>query len=151
MADIVRKAGAIWNGDLRSGKGMISTESKALYEQPYDFATRFESSPGTNPEELLAAAHAACFSMAFSGALSKNGFTAKQIETNAECTIQPKDGGFEITHMLLHTHGDVPNIDNTTFQKLAREAAQGCPVSKLLRNGLQIDLKADLVEHAKQR
>ncbi len=148
MADIVRKAGVVWNGDLKSGKGMISTESKVLYEQPYDFATRFESSPGTNPEELIAAAHAACFSMAFASALKKSGFTAKEIETNAECMIQQKDGGYEITHMQLHTRGDVPGIDNGTFQKLAKEAGDGCPVSKLLRNGLKIDLKADLVEGA---
>lgn len=148
MADIVRKAGVVWNGDLKSGKGMISTESKALYEQPYDFSTRFERSPGTNPEELIAAAHAACFSMALAGTLTKNGFTAKEIETNAECKIQPKDGGYEITHMQLHTRGNVPGIDNSTFQKLATEAGDGCPVSKLLRNGLKIDLEAELIETA---
>ncbi len=145
MADIVRKAGVIWNGDSRSGNGIISTESKVLYEQPYSFGTRFEDAPGTNPEELIAAAHAACFSMAFASVLKKNGFTAKEIETNAECTISLKDGGYQITHMQLHTRGEVPGIDDPTFQKLAKDAEQGCPVSKLLRPGVPIDLKADLI------
>ena len=145
MAQIVRKAGVIWNGDSKSGNGIISTESKALYEQPYSYATRFEDSPGTNPEELIAAAHAACFSMAFASTLKKNGFTPKEIETNAECTLEEKDGGHEITRMWLHARGEVPNIDNDTFQKLALEADKGCPVSKLLRNGLKIELKADLI------
>ncbi len=125
---------------------MISTESKVLYEQPYNFATRFENDSGTNPEELIAAAHAACYSMAFASTLKKNGFTPKEIETNAECTIASKDGGFEITNMWLHARAQIPGIDNDTFQKLAREADKGCPVSNLLRNGLNIDLKADLIE-----
>ncbi len=146
MADIVRKAGAIWNGDSKSGGGMISTESKAMYEQPYNFATRFGNTPGTNPEELIAAAHAACYSMAFASTLAKNGFSPKEVETNAECTIEPVDGGYKITRMWLHTRGDVPNIDNATFQKLAKEADKGCPVSNLLRNGVKIDLKADLIK-----
>ncbi len=146
MAQFVRKAGVIWNGDSRSGGGMISTESRVLYEQPDNFSTRFEDSPGTNPEELIAAAHAACFSMALASGLKKNGFTAKEIETNAECTIQSNDGGYEITNMLLHTRAQIPGIDNTAFQKLAKEAEQGCPVSKLLKNGLKIDLKAELID-----
>lgn len=147
MTEFVRKAGVIWNGDLRSGNGMISTESRVLYEQPYSYSTRFENTPGTNPEELIAAAHAACFSMAFASALAKNGFTAKQIETNAECTVQSKDGGgWQINHMLLHARAQIPNIDNDRFQQLAKEAADSCPVSVLLGKGLKIDLKADLVE-----
>ncbi len=146
MAEIVRKAGAIWNGDSRSGTGTISTESRVLYEQPYNYSTRFESNPGTNPEELIAAAHAACFSMALASTLKKNGFTAKQIETNAECTIQSQDGGWEISHIQLHARGQVPGIENDQFQKLAQEAGKGCPVSKLLSPGVKIDLKADLVE-----
>lgn len=145
MTEIVRKAGVIWNGDSRSGNGMISTESKALYEQPYSFATRFENTPGTNPEELIAAAHAACYSMAFASTLKKNGFSPKEIETNAECTIESRDGGYEITRLRLHARGDIPDIDNATFQKLAKEADKGCPVSNLLRNGAKIDLKADLI------
>lgn len=146
MASITRKAGVLWNGDSRSGSGMISTESKALYEQPYTFAARFEDAAGTNPEELIAAAHAACFSMAFAGTLKRNGFTAKEIETNAECTIEPNDGGYEITHMLLHTRCQIPGIDDSAFQRLARESEKGCPVGKLLEKGLKVDLKAELIE-----
>ncbi len=145
MTEIVRKAGVVWNGDSRSGNGIISTESKALYEQPYNFSTRFEDSPGTNPEELLAAAHAACFSMALASTLKKIGFAPKETETNAECTIASKDGGYEINHMWLHVRADVPNIDDATFQKLVKEADKGCPVSKLLRPGVKIDIKADLI------
>jgi lipoyl-dependent peroxiredoxin len=146
MAAIIRKAGVIWNGDLRNGGGMISTESRILYEQPYNYSTRFENSPGTNPEELIAAAHAACYSMAFASTLKKNGFNPRQTETNAEVTLEAKDGGHQITRIWLHVRAQVPDIDNETFQKLAREADKGCPVSNLLRNCLKIDLKADLVE-----
>ncbi len=146
MAQFVRKAGAIWNGDVKSGGGTISTESRVLYEQPYNFSTRFGDSAGTNPEELIAAAHAACFSMAFASTLKKNGYNPKEVETNAECTIQSKDGGWEISDMMLHTRAVVPDIDNDKFQKLAQEAEKGCPVSNLLRNGLKINLKADLIE-----
>ncbi len=146
MASITRKAGVIWNGDSRSGSGMISTESKVLYEQPYTFATRFENAAGTNPEELIAAAHAACFSMALASTLKKNGFTAKEIETNAECTIESRDGGYEFAHMLLHTRCQIPGIDDSTFQRLAGSAEKGCPVGKLLEKGLKVDLKAELIE-----
>jgi lipoyl-dependent peroxiredoxin len=146
MASITRKAGVIWNGDSRSGSGMISTESKVLYEQPYTWSGRFEDAPGTNPEELVAAAHAACFSMAFAGTLKKNNFTAKEIETNAECTIEKKEGGYEFVHMLLHTRCQIPGIDNATFQRLASEAEKGCPVGKLLEKALKVDLKAELIE-----
>jgi lipoyl-dependent peroxiredoxin len=146
MASITRKAGVIWNGDSRSGSGMVSTESRVLYEQPYTYATRFENAAGTNPEELIAAAHAACFSMALASTLKKNGFTAKQIETNAECTIESGDGGYEFKHMLLHTRCQVPGVDNTTFQRLAGEAEKGCPVGKLLEKGMKVDLKAELIE-----
>jgi osmotically inducible protein OsmC len=149
MAAITRKAGVIWNGDSRSGGGKISTESKVMYEQPYTYATRFEQAPGTNPEELIAAAHAACYSMAFASTLKKNGFVAREIETNAECTVEDRDGGHVITHMWLHVRGDVPNIDNDTFQRLALDADKTCPVSNLLRNGLKIDMKADLIEHSR--
>ena len=146
MASIVRKAGVIWNGDSRSGSGTISTQSKALYEQPYTYATRFEEAPGTNPEELLAAAHAACFSMALASMLKSKGFTARQIETNAECTVEARDGGYEITRKQLHTRGQVPGIDDSAFQKIAADAGKNCPVSKLLGQGLKIDLKAELIE-----
>jgi osmotically inducible protein OsmC len=107
MTEINRKAGAFWSGDSRNGKGLISTESKALYEQPYDYQTRFGASSGTNPEELIAAAHAACFSMALASTLKKKGFEPKKTDTNASCTVASKNGGYEITKMQLHVSAEV--------------------------------------------
>lgn len=146
MASITRKAGVIWNGDSRTGSGIVSTESKVLYEQPYTRAGRFENAPGTNPEELIAAAHAACFSMAFAGTLKKNGFTAKEIETNVEVTIEERNGGHEFDHIRLHTRCQIPGIDNDTFQRLAKDAEKGCPVGKLLEKGVRVELEAELIE-----
>ena len=141
-----RKAGVIWNGDLRTGNGKISSESKVLMEVPFNFSTRFENEPGTNPEELIAAAHAACYSMAFSSKLKKKGFEPEQIETSATCTLKSKEGGgFEITKMHLHVRGKVPGIEKKTFSEIAMEADKGCPVSNLLRNGLQIEHDIDLI------
>lgn len=148
MTEFNRKAGALWSGDLKTGGGTISTESQALYGEPYSAETRFGDHPGTNPEELIAAAHAACFSMAFANTLSKNGFNPLRTDTNATCTIAQKDGGYEITSMLLHVRADVPGIDNATFQNLVTEADNGCPVSNLLRPGLEIKIDAQLVESA---
>lgn len=146
MAKILRKAGVIWNGDLKSGDGLISTESRALYEQAYTYATRFEDEPGTNPEELIAAAHAACYSMAFASALKKKGYHPERVDTNATITLESKDGGgFEITKSLLHVRGQVPDIDGSTFKEISKEADQGCPVSNLLRNGLDIEIVVELV------
>lgn len=143
----LRKAGVLWKGTLKNGKGLISTESKALFEQPYSFRTRFEDEPGTNPEELIAAAHAACFSMAFASTLEKQGYQPKRVDTDAVCTLSPKDGGgFEITHMELHVRGDVDGIDQKTFEKVAKDADQGCPVSNLLRCGLEIEIYAELYD-----
>lgn len=139
-----RQAGSLWHGDLRNGKGVISTQSQALYETPYDFGKRFGDEEGTNPEELIAAAHAACYSMAFAGVLKKNGYNPEQVGTSATCTLVSKDGGgWEITHMRLHIHGEVPGIDKATFISLAKEADQGCPVSNLLRSCLEIELDID--------
>lgn len=146
MATIIRKAGVIWNGDLQNGQGLISTESQALYEQPYSFGTRFENEPGTNPEELIAAAHAACFSMAFANTLKKKGYNPESVNTNATCTLTPLDeGGFEISKMHLHVRGRVDDIDEATFKNVAREADKGCPVSNLLRHGLNIELDVELI------
>lgn len=144
MNEINRKAGVVWTGDLQNGSGLISTESRALYEQPYSFQTRFGDKPGTNPEELIAAAHAACFSMALANTLRENGFEPKKTDTNATCVMEPKDGGFEITGMELHVRAEVPNIDDETFQRLALEADKTCPVSNVLRDGLEIDIEATL-------
>jgi osmotically inducible protein OsmC len=144
MTESNRKAGVLWNGDLRSGVGMVSTESQALYEQPFNYQTRFGEQLGTNPEELLAAAHAACFSMALASTLKKNGFEPKKTDTNATCTVVPKDGGYEITRMQLHVRAEVPGINDAAFLMLVKEADKGCPVSNLLRSGLDIEIDAVL-------
>jgi osmotically inducible protein OsmC len=148
MTEFNRKGGALWSGDLKSGGGTISTESQALYGAPYAAETRFGDKAGTNPEELLAAAHSACFSMALASTLSKNGFDPVRADTNATCTVASKDGGYEITSMLLHVRAEVPGLDPATFHKLVAEADKGCPVSNLLRSGLEIQIDAELLEPA---
>jgi lipoyl-dependent peroxiredoxin len=146
MTTIERKAGVVWKGDLRSGNGVISTESQALDEQPYSFSTRFEDKPGTNPEELIAAAHAACYSMAFASTLKKKGYEPASLTTNAICTMVSKpEGGFKIAKMHLHVRGEVPDIDDATFKQIAEEADKGCPVSNLLRCGLEIERQVELI------
>ncbi|HKK24684.1 MAG TPA: OsmC family protein [Gracilimonas sp.] len=136
-----KKAEAVWKGDLKSGNGTMKLESGS-YEGEFSFATRFEDKSGSNPEELIGAAHAGCFSMAFSNELDKAGFTPNFVETHAEVTI---DGGAgAITTIKLTTKGDVPNIDNDKFQEIAEAAKKGCPVSKALA-GVDIELDASLV------
>ena len=145
MAEIKRKAGALWTGDAKSGVGMISTESRALYALPYNHRTRFGEQSGTNPEELLASAHATCFSMALADTLKKNGFEPKKADTVAICTVASKNGGHRITRMELHVRAEVPGIRETVFQELVTEADQSCPVSNLLRNVLEIEILATLI------
>jgi osmotically inducible protein OsmC len=145
LAHIVRQAGAVWKGDLRSGRGVISSESTALAEVPYSFATRFENEPGTNPEELIAAAHAACYAMAFASTLAKKGYKPQSVDVYAACVLEKQDEGFAITRMRLRARGVVPDIDDDTFSEVAKEAEKGCPVSNLLRPGLTIELKTELV------
>jgi lipoyl-dependent peroxiredoxin len=146
MTEFNRKAGVLWSGDSKSGIGMISTESKVLYQQPFSSQTRFGEQVGTNPEELIAAAHAACFSMALASTLRKKGFEPNKTDTNATCTVVSKNGGHEITHMKLHIRAEVPNIDEATFLQIVKEADKNCPVSNLLRNGLEIEIDATLNE-----
>lgn len=146
MTEFNRKAGVLWTGDLEQGSGLISTESRALYESPYSYKTRFGDSTGLNPEELVAAAHAACFSMALANLLKRKGYTPVKTDTNATCTIRSKNGVYEITNMLLHVRGEVPGIDKSTFKKLALDANKECPISKILRDGLDIKIDADLIE-----
>ena len=147
MTEFNRKAGVLWTGDLKTGKGLISTESKALFELPYSYPTRFTEEVGLNPEELIAAAHAACFSMSVASTLKKNGFNPVQTETTATCNFVSKDGGGEeINHMQLHVRCEVPDIDEATFEKLIKVADENCPVSNLLRNGLKIDITTALVQ-----
>jgi osmotically inducible protein OsmC len=149
MAEKYRKAGVLWKGDLRNGNGIVSTESQALFEQPFTYGMRFEDDPGTNPEELLAAAQAACFSMSVASILAKNGYNPVRTDTTATCVLAPKDGGgHQITTMQLHVRAEVPGIDAATFEKIIVEADKNCPVSNLLRNGLEIRIDGTLVESA---
>jgi lipoyl-dependent peroxiredoxin len=139
----VRTASARWNGSLTEGKGTVALGSGA-FEGQYSFSSRFEEGTGTNPEELIGAAHAGCFSMAFSGGLGRAGFTPDYIETTAKVHIVKDDGGFSITTIELSTRGSVPGIDDATFQKEAEAAKAGCPVSRALA-GVDIILDAQLV------
>jgi len=146
MTEINRKAGVLWSGDSRTGRGLISTESKVLYEAPFTHQTRFGDAAGTNPEELIAAAHAACFSMSLASVLKRNGFEPVRTDTSATCTVVSKNGGHEITHMRLHVRAEVPRLDADTFQKLVVQADQNCPVSNLLKHGLTLEITATLNE-----
>lgn len=125
------RSNAVWEGKLKDGKGKFAAASGA-FQGPYTFKTRFEGAPGTNPEELLAAAEAACFSMALSAACEKAGHAATSIETSAACTLEMIDGGPKITKMDLTVKGKVPGLDQATFTKLANETKTGCPVSRAL-------------------
>lgn len=145
MADILRSASAVWNGEVRGGNGQISTQSTVLSDSAYSFATRFEQAEGTNPEELLAAAHAACYSMAFAATLGRKGFKPQHIQTKATCSLTPQPGGFKITKMHLETRGQVEGIDDATFKQIAQEAEQSCPVSNAFRNNLEIEVDAALI------
>jgi len=145
MADITRIGEAEWQGDLKQGSGTLGTGSGVLDAQPYSFRTRFEDAPGTNPEELIAAAHAACYSMAFSHTLAEKGHRPESVRTRATCVLSPHEGcGFRITAMRLEVRGRVPGLDQGTFAEIAREADQGCPVSNALRPGMKIELDAKL-------
>ena len=127
-----RKASAVWKGGLKDGRGTVSTESGVLRDSAYSFSTRFENQPGTNPEELIAAAHAGCFSMALSGQLGNAGMTADSIETTATLTLEKTDAGFTITAIHLDVRARVPNADRTKFEEAANNAKKGCPVSRVL-------------------
>lgn len=148
MAEKYRKAGVLWTGDLQNGNGIVSTESRALFEQPFTYRMRFEDDPGTNPEELLAAAHASCFSMSVASTLAKHGYDPVRTDTTATCVFAPKEGGkgWEITTMQLHVRAEVPGIDADTFEKIIDEADENCPLSNLLRNGLEIQIDATLLQ-----
>jgi lipoyl-dependent peroxiredoxin len=139
----VRTSEAEWKGNLREGQGTMKLGSGA-YEGSYSFASRFESGKGTNPEELIAAAHAGCYSMALSAGLSKAGFTPTRVHTTAQVHLEPVEGGFGITKIELLTEAQIPGINNDAFQQQAEAAKKGCPVSKALA-GTQITLDARLV------
>jgi lipoyl-dependent peroxiredoxin len=139
-----RKSSAVWEGGLKNGKGTYNVGSGAV-GGAYNFGSRFEEEAGSNPEELLAAAEAACYSMALSGGLEKNGTPAKRIATNAECTVEKVDAGFQITTMKLDVTASVPNIDDAKFQEIANATLSGCPVSKAFGGGtIKLQLNARL-------
>jgi lipoyl-dependent peroxiredoxin len=137
----VRQANAQWNGNLKEGSGTFKLGSGGMGGN-YSFGTRFEEQPGTNPEELIAAAHASCFSMALSAGLGKNGFEPKSVATIAKVTLEKVDQGFKITRIHLSTEADVPNIDEKTFREHAENAKKGCPVSQALAaTNIELDAK----------
>lgn len=138
----VRKASAVWEGPIKEGNGTVKLGSGA-YEGKYSFGSRFEESPGTNPEELIGAAHAGCFSMALSGGLSRAGTPPTRIATSAKVHIEKVGEGFSITRIELDTEAQVPGIDDAAFQEAARKAKEGCPVSRALA-GTEITLNARL-------
>jgi osmotically inducible protein OsmC len=138
-----RKASAVWKGGLKDGKGAISSASGILSNTPYSFSTRFENVPGTNPEELIAAAHAACFSMALSAQLSGANLAPSSIETAATLTMEKQEAGWAITAVHLDVVGRVPRADDATFQKLAQAAKSGCPVSKVLKADISMNAKLE--------
>ena len=138
----IRSASARWQGSLKEGSGVMKMASGA-YEGAYSFMTRFQDEPGTNPEELIAAAHAGCFSMALSAGLGRSGFSPNSVETSAKAHLEKVGEGFQITRIELTTVADVPEIDDATFQEQAAGAKENCPVSKALA-GVEISLNATL-------
>ncbi|CAH5628737.1 MULTISPECIES: OsmC family protein [Enterobacter] len=138
---IHKHGSAHWSGDIKSGKGTVSTESGVLNQQPYGFNTRFEGAKGTNPEELIGAAHAACFSMALSLMIGEAGFTADSIDTTADVSLDKADGGFAITKIALTSKVTVPGIDPQKFDGIIQKAKAGCPVSQVLKAEITLDYK----------
>jgi osmotically inducible protein OsmC len=136
-----RKASAQWRGGLKDGKGTVSTGSGALQNKAYSFTTRFENEPGTNPEELIAAAHAGCFSMALSGQLGSAGLTADSIDTTATVTMEKLDAGWTVTKVHLDVTAKIPGADKAKFETAANNAKAGCPISRLLKAEITMDAK----------
>lgn len=136
---IIRTGSAQWSGGIRDGKGAISTESGALAAYPYGFASRFENQKGSNPEELLGAAHAACFTMALSLILGEAGLTATDLQTSAKVSLEKKEAGFEITAVDLTLVGTVPGATAEQFAELAAKAKANCPLSKVIRAAISLD------------
>ena len=139
----VKKASAIWKGGIKDGSGTMSTETGVLRDAPYGFKSRFENGKGTNPEELIGAAHAGCFSMALSLMLGNEGLTAEKIETHAEVTLDKVGEGFEITASHLNVVARIPGADQAKFEQIANKAKEGCPVSKLLKAKITMDAKLE--------
>jgi osmotically inducible protein OsmC len=140
---INRSATAEWSGGLKDGTGTLSTQSGVLNKTPYGFKTRFEDSPGTNPEELIAAAHAGCFTMALSAQLGEAGMTAKKLQTTATVTLDKADGGFAITAIHLNLVANIPGANQEAFDAAALKAKAGCPVSKVLNATITLDARLE--------
>jgi lipoyl-dependent peroxiredoxin len=138
---IKRKGSAVWNGGLKDGKGTVSTQSGTLNQTQYGFNSRFENGTGTNPEELIAAAHAGCFTMALSAQLGEAGLTAEKLETTATVSLDKVDGGFAIPAIHLDLVATIPGATEQAFQEAARKAKEGCPVSKLFKAEITLDAK----------
>ena len=138
---MIRKAKAVWRGTGRAGTGQLSTDSGVLSETPYSFRTRFENEKGTNPEELIAAAHAGCFTMALAFQLQGAGFTPTELTTEAAVSLEPEGQGFRITRSALTLRANVPKLDEAAFAKMAGEAGKNCPVSKVLNAQITLDAK----------
>lgn len=136
---MIRKARAVWNGTGREGSGHLSSDSGVLARTPYSFKTRFENEKGTNPEELIAAAHAGCFTMALAFGLQRAGFTPKELSTEAAVSLEPEGAGFRISRSALTLRASVPNLDQATFTRLAQDAEKNCPVSKALNAEITLD------------
>jgi osmotically inducible protein OsmC len=138
---MIRKASAVWIGGLKDGKGSVSSDSGVLSNTPYSFSTRFEDQPGTNPEELIAAAHAGCFTMALSGQLGNRGMTADSLQTTATLTMEKLDAGWTVTQIHLDVTAKIPNADSAKFEEAANAAKSGCPVSRLLNTKITMEAK----------
>jgi osmotically inducible protein OsmC len=136
-----RKGSAVWTGDLKTGKGTVSTESGALKDNAYGFNTRFEDTPGTNPEELVGAAHASCYAMAMSVGLGEKNLKADEIKAAAKVTLAEKDGGFAVTKVHLDVAAKIPGISEADFQEVAEATKKNCPISKLLTAEITMDAK----------
>lgn len=140
---IKKQGSAEWQGSLKQGKGTVSTESGALKQNPYGFNTRFEGEPGTNPEELIGAAHASCYSMALSMILGEDNLEPESIKTNATVTLDQDDSGFTISAIHLETRAKIPGADQSKFDEAANKAKEGCPVSKLFNAKITLDAKLE--------
>jgi lipoyl-dependent peroxiredoxin len=138
-----RKGSAMWQGDLKSGKGTVTTDSGVLSQTPYSFTTRFENGKGTNPEELIAAAHAGCFTMALSAQLGNAGLTPEKLETTATVTFDKLEAGWTVTNILLNVKGKVPKADVAAWDKATQAAKTGCPISRLLNATITMDAKLE--------
>ncbi len=140
---MIRKAKAVWRGTGKDGTGNLTTDSGILSQTPYSFKTRFESEKGTNPEELIAAAHAGCFTMALAFQLAGAGFTPTELTTEAAVSLEPEGQGFKISRSALTLRAKIPNIDDAKFKELAGNAEKGCPVSKVLNAQITLDAKLE--------